>query len=408
MNRIDMDSRKSRIQNHINGYINEMIELRRDLHRNPELGFEEQRTSAIVARQLKDWGYDVCSGLGKTGVVGTLKNGTSKRSVGIRADMDALPIQEKDHQRPYASQRDGIMHACGHDGHTATLLAAARYLAETKRFDGTVNLIFQPAEEGLAGAKAMIDDGLFERFPCDEVYGLHNWPNNEEGKIFFRSGVIMAASDRVQITITGTGGHGAYPHTTRDPIVAGAAIITALQTIVARRVAPLDCVVVTVGAFHAGTVCNIIPEKAEMLLTVRTHNADTRAALPGWISEVVTSTAAAHGCQVKIDYKYGYPTTVNSTEQTDHIARIATSVFGPERTGQCQPKMGGEDFSFMLEKVPGAYVLLGAGSGPELHNPEYDFNDALILTGATLWGALVEDRLQPIEDTVKKMQMETC
>ena len=375
--------------------VGEFIQLRRDIHAHPELAFEEHRTAALVAGKLRDWGYDVTTGLGKTGVVGTLRRGKSTRSLGIRADMDALPILEAG-ARAWASTKPGKMHGCGHDGHTATLLAAAKELAQSRDFDGTLHLIFQPAEEGAGGAVQMMADGLFERFPCDAVFALHNMPGIEAGRFVFRSGPTMASSDNVTISLKGRGGHGAFPHQSVDTVVAAASIVMALQTIVSRNVDPLKTAVVTVGALHAGEANNVIPEDARLELSVRALDTDVRALLKTRILALVEQQAASFGVQASIDWRAGYAVLVNTPQETALAADVALRLFGTERVDPNGPMFtASEDFSFMLQRVPGCYFFVGNG-GPgtpgacNVHNPGYDFNDDIIAPGAAFWVALTE------------------
>ncbi len=374
-------------------YRSEMTTLRRDVHRHPELGFEEHRTSDIVARCLTDWGYEVERGLGGTGVVGRMRNGNGTRAVGLRADMDALPIHEKT-GLTWASTSEGVMHACGHDGHTATLLGAAHYLADTRRFSGTLNLIFQPAEEGLGGAVRMMADGLFTKYPCDAVFAQHNMPGHPAGHMVFRSGPFMASSDYVTVLVRGTGGHGALPQHTADPVVAAASIIMALQTVVSRNVNPLDMAVVTVGAIHGGNANNVIPDEVRLEISVRSLNPAVRVLLERRIHALVAAQAASYGVQADVDYRHGYAVLVNAEAETHFATAVATELFGAERvTAQGAALSGSEDFAFMLEKVPGCYLLIGNGAGEGscmVHNPGYDFNDEILVTGASYWAHLVE------------------
>ncbi len=379
--------------------VGEFIALRRDIHQNPELGFAEHRTAALVAQRLRDWGYTVHTGLGGTGVVGTLKRGTGSKSIGLRADMDALPIDEAD-GRAWKSQNAGVMHACGHDGHTATLLAAAREIAEHAQFDGTLHLIFQPAEEGGGGAVRMMEDGLFEQHPCDAVFALHNAPGVPEGVLAFRAGAAMASSDYVRITVRGQGGHGALPHRASDPVVAAAAIVMALQTVVSRNVDPLHTAVITVGAIHGGQANNVIPQEVRMELSVRALDAQVRATLKQRIHEIAQLQAQSYGSQAEIDWRDGYCVLVNDAGHTRFAADVATRLFGAQRVQRDAPPItASEDFAFMLERVPGCYFFIGNGSegtpgGCMVHNPNYDFNDALIEPGAAMWRALVEEFLK--------------
>ena len=371
----------------------EFIDLRRDIHRHPELAFEERRTAALVADRLEAFGYAVERGIGGTGVVGTLVRGTGAKRLGIRADMDALPIDEAT-SLAHASCHAGVMHACGHDGHTAMLLAAARHLAEQGRFDGTLHLIFQPAEEGGGGALRMMDDGLFERFPCDAVFAMHNMPGIEQGHLVLREGATMASSDYATITLQGTGGHGAMPHHAADPIVAAASIVMALQTIVSRNVDPLDAAVVTVGALHAGKANNVIPASATLELSVRALDREVRATLERRIKALVAAQAESLGVQARIDWRPGNAVLVNAPQETAIARDVAVELVGAERvTLQGPPLTGSEDFAFMLERVPGSYLLIGNGTGVGgcmVHNPGYDFNDDNIAVGSAYWVLLAE------------------
>jgi hippurate hydrolase len=371
----------------------EMIELRHDIHQHPELAFEEHATSELVAQRLMAWGYEVHRGLGGTGVVGQLRHGSGSKSIGIRADMDALPIVEAS-GLAYASQHHGKMHACGHDGHTATLLAAARHIAQTRRFNGTLNLIFQPAEEGAGGAQRMVDEGLFQCFPCDAIFALHNSPGLPVGTLAFRSGAALASADRVSIHIKGKGGHAAMPHFASDPIVAGSSIVMALQSIVARNVNPLESAVVTVGVFHAGTVNNVIPASARLELSVRALNREVRTLLRQRIHELVAAQAQSLGVSAEVNYQDGYPVLVNTAEETAFAARVGTELLGKDKVVVDAPAvMGSEDFAIMLEHRPGCYLFLGNGDGEGscmVHNPGYDFNDAAMETGAAFWALLAQ------------------
>ena len=390
------------------GRVGEFIQIRRDIHAHPELAFEEHRTAALVAGKLRDWGYEVTTGLGKTGVVGTLRRGNSTRSLGLRADMDALPILEAG-THAWASQKPGLMHGCGHDGHTATLLAAARLIAQDLDFDGVLHLIFQPAEEGAGGAVQMMADGLFERFPCDAVFALHNMPGIEAGRFVFRSGPTMASSDNVTIRLKGRGGHGAFPHQSVDTVVAAASIVMALQTIVSRNVDPLKTAVVTVGALHAGEANNVIPEEARLELSIRALDTDVRALLKERIMALVELQAASYGVQACIDWREGYAVLVNTPEETALATAVALKLFGPGRVDPNGPMFtASEDFSFMLQRVPGCYFFVGNG-GPgtpgacNVHNPGYDFNDDIIAPGAAFWMALVERHFAPKEQPLRKL-----
>ncbi|BCH57759.1 hippurate hydrolase [Agrobacterium vitis] len=375
----------------------DVVEIRRYLHQHPELGLSEFHTSDYVAGKLEAMGYEVTRGLARTGIVATLRNGTSQRSLGLRADFDALPITEET-GLDYASLTPGLMHACGHDGHTAMLLGAAGILAERRNFDGIVHLIFQPAEENFGGARLMIEDGLFERFQCDAVFGLHNDPGIAFGHFAFREGPIMASVDECKITVIGRGGHGAEPQSTSDPIVAGASIIMALQTIASRNIHPLDPVVVTVGAFHAGAASNVIPERADMVLTIRSFDDHVRDELESRVRAIAEGQAASYGMTVEIDYERGYPATVNHKAETDYVRDLARRFAGEGKVFDMpRPTMGGEDFAYMLQEKPGTYFFLGTKrteNDPPLHHPRYDFNDDIIPTGTAFWVELVESRLK--------------
>ena len=375
--------------------VGEFIQLRRDIHQHPELAFEEHRTSDLVASKLEAWGYSVRRGLGGTGVVGTLKRGNSPKSVGIRADMDALPIQEKTGLE-WASQTPGLMHACGHDGHTAMLLAAAQDLAEDTEFDGTLHLIFQPAEEGGGGALRMMQDGLFDLFPCDAIFAMHNMPGVPAGHFVFRDGPAMASSDYVTIRVKGIGGHGAMPHRCADPLVAASSIVMALQTVVARNVDPQETAVVTVGAMNAGQANNVIPAMATLELSVRALKPEVRLLLEKRIKALVAAQAESFGVSAEVEWKTGYCVLVNSLPETNFAREVALKMLGPERVNPQGPALtGSEDFAFMLEKVPGSYLLIGNGDGDSagacmVHNPGYDFNDNNIAVGASYWVQLVK------------------
>jgi len=375
--------------------VGEFIQLRRDIHQHPELAFEEHRTSNLVAAKLESWGYAVHRGLGGTGVVGTLKRGTSTRTLGLRADMDALPIQEAT-GAAWASVKPGLMHACGHDGHTAMLLAAAKTLSQDVAFDGTLNLIFQPAEEGGGGAVRMMADGLFEQHPCDAVFAMHNMPGTPVGHFVFRDGAAMASSDYVTIRVHGTGGHGAMPHRAADPLVAAASIVMALQTVVSRNVDPLHTAVVTVGAMHAGQANNVIPALATLELSVRSLDPEVRRLLERRIKALVAAQAESFGVTAEVDWRPGYCVLVNAVDETNFARQVALDLVGPERVTLHGPAVtGSEDFAFMLEKIPGSYLLIGNGDGDSagacmVHNPGYDFNDDNIATGASYWVALVQ------------------
>ena len=376
----------------------ELTAIRRDLHMHPEMLFEEVRTSAIVARELARLGFAVTTGIARTGVVGTLTNGASARAIGIRADMDALPIHETTNLA-YASKYPGKMHACGHDGHTTMLLGLARYLAETKNFDGTVHLIFQPSEEDEGGALRMIEDGLFQRFPCDSVFALHNLPGEAVGQILVKPGPITAAVDIVGITVRGVGGHGAVPQKAIDPIVAASSLVMALQTVVSRNLDPHDPAVITVGAFTAGSMATVIPEEAKLLVGVRTCTKDVRDMILGRIRELATAQAKSFGCTAELkigDGSWSYPAGANTAAEAALVREVALAM-GQEaaRVDMRGPFMFSEDFAFMQERVASCYFGLGAGPGPMLHDPGYNFNDELLLKGPAFWARLVEKTLAP-------------
>lgn len=376
-------------------YEEEMIAIRRDFHQHPELGFEEFRTSAHIAELLSAWGYDVHRGLAGTGVVGTLKVGDGTKRLGLRADMDALPMQELA-DVPWRSQVPGKMHACGHDGHCAMLLSAARYLAEQRPFSGTLHVIFQPSEESYGGARRMMDDGLFDLFPCDAVFGLHNFPLLPAGHFFSKPGPLMASSDSMTITLHGKGGHGATPENTLDPTVAGAAIVMALQTIVSRNVDPQDAVVVTVGSLQSGSTHNVIPDSAELKLNLRTFSAEVREKVKVRIEHLVQAQAASFGLTATLQADFGYPVTINHEAETTFATQVARDTFGAQHVAdydQVKPLMGSEDFAYMLEEVPGNYMWLGTSRGDQdyaVHHPLYQFNDACLSIGATYWARLTE------------------
>ncbi len=375
----------------------EMVALCQHIHAHPELAFEEFATGDLVAARLAEWGYAVHRGLGGTGVVGTLRLGSSSRVLGLRADMDALPIHEET-GLSYASTHQGKMHACGHDGHTAILLAAARHLATERSFDGTLHLIFQPAEEGLGGGRKMIEDGLFEQFPCDAIFALHNMPGHPVGTFGFLGGPFMASSDSVTITVKGRGGHGSAPHLAADPVVAAAHIVLALQTIVSRNVDPREMAVISVGAIHGGDAPNVIPGSVLMRLTVRAYRPEIRAMLRERITALVQAQAATLGVQAEVDYHWRYPALVNDVASTDFARQVALDWLGEEGLmPELQPLTGSEDFSFMLEQCPGSYLIVGNGVGDThgsggcmVHNPGYDFNDACLPIASTYWVKLTE------------------
>ena len=381
--------------NRIADFHDEITAWRRDLHQNPELMYDVHRTAGIVADKLKEFGCDeVVTGIGRTGVVGVIKGAKGDgRTIGLRSDMDALPIQEI-RDLPHKSNTDGKMHACGHDGHTAMLLGAAKYLAETRNFAGTALVIFQPAEEGGAGGKEMVDDGMMDRWDVSEVYGMHNMPGLAVGKFATRSGAIMAATDEIRITIEGCGGHAAQPNACVDPTLAGAGIMQALQSIVSRNVDPIDNAVVSVTTFNAGDAFNVIPQTAKMTGTVRTLDQDVRDMIEGRIKSMVPAIAQGYGCTAEVEYMRGYPVTVNHEDQTANAVKVASDVSGEGAVdANTPPKLGGEDFSYMLESRPGAMIMIGNGDTAGLHHPEYDFNDEIIPIGCSYWARLVETSL---------------
>jgi amidohydrolase len=369
------------------------VAWRHDIHRHPELMYDVHRTAATVADKLRSFGIDeVVTGIGRTGVVGVIKGrkNSGNRVVGLRADMDALPLRETS-GKPYASTVDGKMHACGHDGHTAMLLGAARYLAETRNFDGTAVVIFQPAEEGGGGGRAMVQDGLMDRWNIQQVYGMHNMPGLAIGKFATRPGSLLASTDEFTIGITGRGGHAARPHGTIDPVIVGTAIVQALQTIVSRSVDPIDSAVVSVTKFHVGDAHNIIAETAQVAGTVRTLQAATRDLVEARIRKIVEGIATAYGATVVLDYDRNYPVTRNHPAETAFAVAVAVEVAGAAHVDAAAPPiMGGEDFSYMLEARPGAFIFMGNGDTAGLHNPAYDFNDDAIPIGCSYWVRLVE------------------
>jgi hippurate hydrolase len=376
----------------------ELAGWRQHIHSHPELAFAEHKTSDLVAARLEQWGYSVKRGIGGTGLVAQLRVGQGSKRLGLRADMDALPIQEET-GLPYASTVPGCMHACGHDGHTTMLLGAARHLASTRRFSGTLNLIFQPAEErGFdSGAKAMVADGLFEQFPCDMVFAMHNHPGAPQGNLLMRTGPFLAAGDRVFITITGAGGHAGRPHLAVDPLVAAAATVMALQTVVSRNVDPAESAVVTVGRLRSGDALNVIPGAAEIGISVRSYSAAVRALLRERITALVNATAEGYGCKAAIRYVEGYPMLENDPDATALAGAVASELVGSDRVELAfPPSMGSEDFAYMLQVCPGALVRIGNGpadGGRGLHNPGYDFHDGNLPVGAAFWSRLAEQFL---------------
>ncbi len=387
----------------IRAWLPEFAAFRRDIHSHPEFGFEEHRTAQRVAEQLTALGIEHHTGIGRTGIVAVIRGRSDRagRGVGLRADMDALPMQEEN-DFAHRSRYDGRMHGCGHDGHTTMLLAAARYLNETRKFDGTVVLIFQPGEEGYAGAKAMIEDGLFERFPVEQVFGLHNWPGLAPGRIGITPGPAMAAADRIEITIDGRGGHGAHPHAAIDPVLVAGHIITATQSIVSRNVSPIDTAVVSLCAMQAGNpgAMSVIPAHATLVGTVRTFRPDTQDMIERRLKDLVESIAAAFGANATLRYERVYPATINHEAPAALAMEVAESLVGAENVDRnLDPSMGSEDFAFMLQARPGAFARLGQGGaerGTFLHSSRYDFNDEIIPLGAGYLAALAERALPPV------------
>ena len=379
----------------------ELARWRRDLHAHPELGFEERRTADFVAEKLREFGIQVHDGIGGTGVVGVLRVGNETRSIGLRADMDALPIVEEN-TFAHRSRHDGVMHACGHDGHTTMLLGAARHLAETRNFRGTVNFIFQPAEEGIGGAQAMIEDGLFRDFPCDSIFAMHNAPGMPVGGFGVKEGVVAAAGAFFDIDIQGVGAHGAHPDHGVDPIVVGAQLVTALQSIVSRSLRPSVAAVVSVTQFHSGDAYNVIPGTARLSGTVRTFTTAVMARVEARMTELAHSVAAAYGAEAKVDFRAIFHPVVNDAAAADVAAGVCAELVGEERVRRdLAPGTGSEDFSFMLEEVPGCYLLIGNGDGAHsrpVHNPGYDFNDDALALGASFFTRVVEKQLAEVPD----------
>jgi amidohydrolase len=380
-----------------------IVAVRRDIHAHPELCFEEVRTADLVAAKLTEWGIPVHRGLGGTGVVGIVKNGTSDRAVGLRADMDALPMQEFN-TFAHASQHAGKMHACGHDGHVAMLLAAAKHLAKNRHFDGTVYLIFQPAEEGGGGAREMIKDGLFEKFPVEAVFGMHNWPGGQVGRFAVSPGPVMASTAEFKVTIHGKGAHGAMPNLGVDPVPIACQMVQAFQTIVSRNIKPIDAGVVSVTMIHAGAATNVIPDSCELQGTVRAFRDEVQDLIARRMQQIAEHTCAAHEATCEFEFHRNYPATVNTQAEAEFARKVMASIVGPDNVLVQEPTMGAEDFAFMLQARPGAYCFIangdgshrefGHGAGPcTLHNPSYDFNDDLIPLGATYWVRLAEEWL---------------
>lgn len=384
--------------NRIADFHEDMIAWRHALHRHPEICYEEEWTSDFVAKQLTEFGIEIHRGLAKTGVVGVLHGRSDTgRAIGLRADMDGLPMDEETIS-DYKSESEGRMHACGHDGHMAMLLGAARYLSETRHFDGTVYFIFQPAEEGGAGARKMMDEGLFNQFPMDTVWGMHNWPGLPTGNIAVSTQTCMASADLFTVSITGQGGHAAMPHQAHDPILAAAHIITGLQAVISRQTNPLDSAVLSVTMMHGGSALNVIPDYVTLGGTARAIDPKTRKAVKDSLHHILSSLAAAYNCQVKIDWQVGYPPTINHRECSMRAAEIARLIAGQAHVHMdLPPSMGAEDFAFMLEDKPGAYIWLGAGDavpGKMLHNSQYDFNDDILPIGTSYWARLAESELK--------------
>jgi len=378
-------------------YHDELTVIRRDIHAHPELAFAEQRTADLVAARLAEFGCEVYRGLAGTGVIGTIRNGNTPGAIGLRADMDALPIQELN-DFSHRSTHDGRMHACGHDGHTAMLLGAARYLAATRNFEGTVHLIFQPAEEGGGGGRVMVEEGLFDKFPCDAIFALHNRPGIEVGRIAVRPGPLLAASDRWDIRIRGRGTHAAHPHLGIDPFVIGAQIVLALQTITSRNLDPLDAAVVSVGFIKGGAAYNVIPDDLHIGGTARSFRPEVRDLIEARLGEIARGVAALHGASAEAEYRRNYPPTINHQAETEFAAEVAAEICGPDQViRDVAPSMGAEDFSFMLNACPGAMLWLGNGLGEDgcfLHNARYDFNDAALPIGVSFLARLAERFLE--------------
>jgi amidohydrolase len=377
----------------IRPYHAELTAIRRDIHANPELGLEEHRTAELVARKLEEWGIEVHRGVGKTGVVGVLRSGNGEATIGLRADMDALPIVEAN-DFAYRSQNTGTMHACGHDGHTTMLLGAARYLAETRKFNGTVNFIFQPGEEGIGGALEMLKDGLFQRFPCNAVYGMHNRPGMPVGKYGIAPGTAMAGGGFFDITITGKGAHGARPEDSIDPVLVACHVGTALQSIVSRNLSPRETAVLSVTRIQSGDAYNVIPQSATLAGTVRAMRRETLEAVEQNMRRIVAGVAAGFGAAAEVDFRLIFAPLVNHPEHTQAIADAAADLVGDNNVNRAQaPAVASEDFAFMLEQVPGAYINVGNGDSAAVHNHLYNFNDEAIPFGSALWARLVERQL---------------
>jgi amidohydrolase len=383
----------------IEGSLDELTQIRRDIHAHPELGFEEERTADIVAAKLKEYGCEVHRGLATTGVVGTIRKGNSLRAIGLRADMDCLPMQELN-QFAHRSTHDGKMHACGHDGHTTMLLGAAKYLAATRNFDGTVHFIFQPGEEGYGGGRVMVQQGLFDKFPCDAVFAMHNKPDIPVGAMATTLGALLAASDRFDIKVKGRGTHAAHPQSGNDPFIIGAQIVLALQTIPARNIDPIDSAVISVGFMRGGSAYNVIPDEVHIGGTVRSFRPEVQDLLERRMGEVARGIAVAHGATVEFDYRRGYPPTINHADEANFAADVAAEICGAEQVDRAvAPSLGGEDFSYMLQARPGAMLWLGNGPGEGcfLHNSRYDFNDSALPYGVSFFCRLAERFLERAE-----------
>jgi|SRR5690625_4118454 len=388
-------TRIEQIERELDKHESDLINLRRDIHAHPELAFEEVRTSDLVARELEALGLEVHRGLATTGVVATISGRPGKRAVGLRADMDALPMQELNDHLPYRSTIPGKMHACGHDGHVAMLLGAARYFANHRDFDGTIYLIFQPAEEGEGGAERMVQEGLFKRFPMDAVFGMHNTPGMPVGQFGVLPGPMMASFDLLDITITGTGGHAGFPQNANDPIIAGARLVDSLQSIVSRRVDPVNPAVLSITRFQGGTTHNVIPEQVQLSGTVRVFSPKTRDLVERELKQICQGVALAHGVTIEVDYQRRYPPTINSPQEAQWAKEAAAQLVGEDAVNvDVGPLMAAEDFAFMLEACPGAYVWIGNGEGEQggcmVHNPHYDFNDAILTLGSRYWVQLAQ------------------
>ncbi|WP_434778911.1 M20 aminoacylase family protein [Neisseria sp. Ec49-e6-T10] len=379
----------------------EFIDIRHTIHQHPELGFTEVNTSQLIADKMIEWGYELKTGFASTGMVATLKVGNSDKTIGLRAEMDALPIQDNSGVA-WQSVKEGTAHLCGHDGHTTMLLCAAKYLAQTKNFDGTLHLIWQPAEELLCGGSKMLEDGLFKEFKCDKIFAMHNMPGLNVGEFYFRKGKTMASSDTVQIIVTGVGGHGAFPHKAVDTVIAATQIVNELQTIVSRNIDPFSPAVVTVGSIQAGEAANVIPNEAKLMITVRTLDNEARKIALKRITEIATKVAESLGATAQVNHLNGSPVLINGDEETDFAYNVACALFGSEKChDNSDPFMASEDFAFMLEAHPqGSYFFVGNGTagvnGCPVHNPGYDFNDQNIIPGAALWAAITETYLSKV------------